>query len=75
MKYYCYDIIIKIIGTKFIVRGATQKAGRFRRYFFRHADIGSRKSTFISPGREDKRSACYVTRLELHRKLYVLMKI
>jgi hypothetical protein len=66
---------MKFIGKKLIVRGATEKAGGFRRYFFRHADIGSRKSTFISPGREDKRSACYATGLKLHRELYILMSL
>ena len=49
------------VGKKLITRGATQKEGRLWRHFLGHANIRSRTSTLISPGREDKRGACYAS--------------
>ena len=57
-----------ILGEKLTLRGASKEEGRLWRHFFRHANIRSRASTFISPGREDKRSACHASGPKLHRK-------
>ena len=55
-----------IVGKKFVIRGASTKEGRLWRHFFRYANIRSRTSTFISPGREDKRSARNASGPKLH---------
>ena len=66
-------MIIKMffVGKKLVTRRAPQKKGRLWRHLFGYANIRSRTSTLISPGREDKRGAWHASGPKLHRKYQI----